>query len=67
MIAVPIAKKMVTITSIEFVPFHGLTLIVWKMVKRKTFLANPKDQDRVSHYREHDCGPNNKRNEDYYK
>ena len=38
-----------------------------KIVVRKTFLANPKHQDRVSQYGEHDCNANNKKNGDYYE
>ena len=35
------------------------------MVERKAFLANPKHQDRVSQYGEHDCSANNEKNRDY--
>ena len=35
------------------------------MAKRKAFLANPKHQDRVSQYGEHDCSANKKKNRDY--
>ena len=37
------------------------------MMERKVFLAKPKQQYRVSQYREHDCSANNKKNGDYNK
>ena len=37
------------------------------MVERNVFPTNPKHQDRVSQYREHDCSANNKKNGDYYE
>ena len=37
------------------------------MVERKAFLANPKHQDRVSHYKKYDCSTNNKTNKDYHE
>ena len=37
------------------------------MVKRKAFLPNPKLQDRVSQYGEHNCSAHNKKNVDYYE
>ena len=37
------------------------------MVGRKVFLANPKHQDHVSQYGEHDCSANSKNNGDYYE
>ena len=37
------------------------------MVERKAFLANPKNQYRVSECGEHDCGAHNKKNIDYDK
>ena len=36
------------------------------MDERKAFLANPKNQYRVSQQGEHDSSANNKRNGDYY-
>ena len=35
------------------------------MVEKKTLLANPKQQDRVSQCGKHDCNANNKMNESY--
>ena len=37
------------------------------MVESKTFLANPKRQDRVSQCGEHDYSARNKKNRDYYE
>ena len=37
------------------------------MVKRKTFLPNPKHQYHVSQYLEHDCSANNKKKGDYHE
>ena len=39
----------------RFDSFHEYTLIIRNMVERKTFLANPNHQYRVSQYGEHDC------------
>ena len=50
-----------------FVSFHGWTLVTRKMVERKAFLANSKQQYRVSQCREHDYSANNKKNEGYYE
>ena len=36
-------------------------------MKRKACLANPKCQYHVSHYGEHDCIANNKKNGYYYE
>ena len=35
-------------------------------MERKTFLANPKHQYRLSQCGEHDCSGNNKNKGDYY-
>ena len=37
------------------------------MAERKSFLANPKHQDRISQCKEHDYSDNNKMNGDYYE
>ena len=37
------------------------------MVERKAFVANPKHQNRVSQYGEHDCSANKFENGDYYE
>ena len=37
------------------------------MVGRKALLANPKRQNSVSYYGEHDCKANNKKKGDYYE
>ena len=37
------------------------------MVKRKVFLANPKQQYQVSQYGEHDFSACNKKNGNYYE
>ena len=49
----------------NFVISHGWTLFIRKMVGKKAFLANWKDQYCVSQYREHDCSAHNERNGDY--
>ena len=36
------------------------------MVEGKAFLANPKHQDCISQFGEHDCSANNKKNGDYH-
>ena len=45
----------------------GWTSIIWKMIERKTFLANSKHQYRVSKWREHDGNAHNKKNGYCYK
>ena len=37
------------------------------MMERKTLIANPKHQYRVSQCEEHNYNANNKKNEDYYE
>ena len=37
------------------------------MMERKAFLANPKDQYRVSQWEEYDCHAHNKNSGDYYE
>ena len=37
------------------------------MVERKAFLANAKNQYRVSQSGEHDCSTHNEKNGDYYE
>ena len=37
------------------------------MVERKTFLAKPKHQYRVSQYGEKDCSAQSQKNRDYYE
>ena len=37
------------------------------MVEGKAFLANPKHQDCISQFGEHDCSANSKNNGDCYK
>ena len=44
-----------------FVLFHEWTLIIWKMVERKTFRANAKPQYRASQCGEYDIVPITKR------
>ena len=50
----------------KFVSFPRWTLITRKTVKRKAFLANPKDQYRVSQWGENYCSAHDKKNWDYY-
>ena len=67
MIVVPITKRMEIIMSIQ------VCLISWKnfdykeMAKKKAFLANPKQQYRISQCGEHDYHANNKRSKDCYE
>ena len=49
-----------------FVSFGGWTLILWKMVERKAFLAKPMHQYHVHQWGEQDCCVTNKKNGDYY-
>ena len=65
MIVVPITKRIEIIMSINFVSFHGWTLIRRKIVEKKSFLANQKHQCHVSEWGAHDCSAHNKRNGDY--
>ena len=67
MIVVPITKRMEIITSIQVYLISWININYNKMVERKVFLANPKPQDRVSQYGEHDCPAHNKKNGDYYE
>ena len=66
MIVEPITERMKIIMGIQVFSFCEWTLIIRKMTKRKSFLANPKHQYHVSQWEEHDCSANNKMNEDYY-
>ena len=50
-----------------FDSFQEWTLITWKMVERKAFLANPKLQYHVSQCGERDCSANNKKNREFYE
>ena len=49
----------------KFDSFHEWTLVTRKMVERKAFLANSKDQYLVSLCGEHVCSLHNKKNGDY--
>ena len=50
----------------KFVLFDGWTLVLWKVVERKAFLAKPKYQYHVSQWRKRDCSPQSQKNGDYY-
>ena len=60
----PITKRLEIIISIQ------VCLISQIKCKenggKKTFLANPKHQDHISQFGEHDCSANNRKNGDYY-
>ena len=64
-IVMPITKRMEIIMESKFVSFHGITLIIRKVVERKAFMANAKRQFHVSQCGEHDCSAENK-NRDCY-
>ena len=66
MIIAPITKRMEIIMGIQVFSFLEWTLIISKMIKRKAFHANLKHQYHVSQWEDHDCGANNKKNDDYY-
>ena len=67
MIVVPITKRIEIIMSIQVCLITRMNIIIRKMVERKAFLANPKHQDRVPQYGEHDYRAHNKKNRDYYR
>ena len=53
--------------SIQVYLISGLNFDYTKKGGKIAFPANPKHQHRVSHYREHDCKANYKKNGDFYK
>ena len=67
MIVVPITKRTEIIISIQ------ICLISWTNINYKEngqmqrLLANPKHQNCVSQYGEHDCNASKKKNGDYYE
>ena len=51
----PSQKEWGLLREYKLVSFHRWMLIIRKMVERKAFLANPKHQNRVPEWGEHDC------------
>ena len=67
MIVVPITKIMEIVMSIHVHLISRMNFNYTESGVKKAFFANPKHQDRVSQYGEHNCSANNKNNEDYYE
>ena len=66
MIIVPITKRMEIILSIPVCLISRMNFGYTKNGGKKAFPTNPKHQHCVSHYGEHDCNANSKKNRDYY-
>ena len=64
-IIVPITRTIEIIMSIQLCLFLWITINYKENGGKKSFLANPKHQYRVSQFGEHDCSANNNKNGDY--
>ena len=67
MIAMPITKRMEIAMGIQLCHVSWMNFDYKENGGKKAFLANPKQQYRVSQCGEHDCHANNKKNGDYYE
>ena len=63
-IVVPITKRKKIIMCIHVCLISWTNFDCMKNGGKKAFLANPKHQHHVSHYEEHDCNANDKKNGD---
>ena len=67
MIAIPIAKRMEIVMSIQVSFIPRMSFDYKENSGKKVVLANPKHQYRVSQCGKHDCNANNKKNGDCYE
>ena len=65
MIVVPITKRMEIVMRIRVSLISWMNFDYMENGVKKTFLANPKRQYRVSQCGEHNCSANKKKNGDY--
>ena len=63
-IAKPITKRMEIVMGMQVYLISWMNFDYKENRGKKAFPANPKHQHHVSHYEEHDCNANDKKNGD---